>query len=198
MQKHSISLVILLGALVCQLQASTVVPASLKELSERAQQVAIGRIERITSYKDPSTGIIRSRIEMTPTHSLTGSPAPSLTFEMAGGVFEGVGQWIAGFPMLHTGDHVVLFLAGDTTTPFGPTVGLWQGVFFVETDRATGAQTLANHKRQPIAEIRGENLVLSQRAATGLALQPSAPKLTLDSFLDQVRVWRPIPANPNR
>jgi len=198
MQKHSISSVILLSALVCQLQASTIVPTTLKELSEKAQQIAIGRIDRITSYKDPTTGMIRSRIDMTPTRSLTGSPAASFSFDMAGGVFEGVGQAIAGFPVLHTGDHVVLFLAGDTTTPFGPTVGLWQGVFFVETDRATGAQTLANHRRQPIAEIRGENLVLNQRAATGLALQPNAPKLTLDSFLDQVRVWRPIPTSTTR
>lgn len=198
MRKHGISLVILLSALVSELPASTVAVTSLKELSERAQQVAIGRIDRITSYKDPSTGIIRSRIEMTPTQSLTGAPAASFSFEMAGGVYEGVGQWIAGFPMLRAGDHVVLFLAGDTTTPFGPTVGMWQGVFFVETDAATGTQTLANHKRQPIAEIRGENLVLAQRAAAGLALQPNAQRLTLETFLTQVRTWRPIPTSPTR
>jgi len=200
MRRHSISLVILLGVLVFSLRASTVLPTSLKQVSERAHQVAIGRIDSITSYKDPATGRIQSHIEMTPTRSLTGSPANSFSFDMAGGVFEGVGQWIAGFPMLHVGDHVVLFLAGNTTTPFGPTIGLWQGVFFVEADPATGSMTLANHRRLPIAEIRGESAVVAERPATGLTLQSPARRLALDTFLEQVRAWRPVTpaATPNR
>jgi hypothetical protein len=116
-------------------------------------------------------------------HSLSGAPSPAFSFEMVGGTADGIRQWIAGFPSFQVGDRVALFLADDTSTPLGPTIGLWQGVFFIEGD------TVTNHARQPIAEIRGEQVVLAD-TPRGTVAQSSAPRLTLDSFLTRVRSWR--------
>ena len=158
---------------------------NLKELSARAGRIAAGRIERITSYRDTANGRIASKIQMSGVRALPAAgPAGSLTFEMVGGTIEGVHQWIAGFPSLEVGDRVVLFLAEDTTTPLGPTVGLWQGVFFVNTDPESGAEILTNHARRPITDIRGDELVLGEAASS---------KVNLTTFLDRARAFREMP-----
>src|SRR5712692_7338894 len=169
MGKHLWTLAPLVTA--CVLWASSVVPLTFTELSKRAHRVVIGRIERITAHDDAQTGRILSRIEVAPSRSLAGGSLLPVSFEMTGGTVGDRRQWISGFPQLKPGDRVVLFLAEDTSTPLGPTIGLWQGVFFVEND-----QTITDHRRRPIAGIRGEEVVLSDAA------QPA--RMTIDSFAE--------------
>jgi len=174
------------------LSASTVIPMSLREISAHASRVAVGRIERIVSYKDADTGRLQSRIEVTETRSLQGEPLGTLTFEMAGGTLDDVRQWIAGFPQFQVGDQVALFLAETTGTPLGPTVGLWQGVYFVEADGTVG-----DHRRQPLAEIRGDQAVKAPVTRDGRVAQGT--RVSLDEFLGRVRGFRQLPgAAPDR
>ena len=198
MQKRSMSAVILLFAAAAALDASMVTPMNLKELSAQARRITIGRIERLTSYQDAATGRILSRVEISETHAVAGAaPVPSLTFEMTGGTFGGRRQWIAGYPTFEVGDRVVLFLAEETATPLGPTVGLWQGVFFIEPDPA-GRDTIADHRRRPIAAIRGEKLVSAEaapREATRPVEAATAPRLGLEEFLTRVSAWREAARN---
>ena len=167
------------------LTASTVIPMTLREVSAQASRVAVGRIERIVSHKDADTGRLQSRIEVTETRSLQGEPLGTLTFEMAGGTLDDVRQWIAGFPQFQVGDQVVLFLAETTGTPGGPTVGLWQGVYFVEADGTVG-----DHRRQPLAEIRGDQAVKAPVARDGRVAQGT--RVSLDEFLARVRGFRQL------
>lgn len=183
-EKHisrSMPLVICLAAGV--LSASSVIPMSLREISARASRVAVGRVERITSSRDAETGRIQSRVEVAATRSLAGEPLGTLTFEMAGGAVGELRQWIAGFPQFQVGDQVVLFLADTTGTPLGPTVGLWQGVYFVEPDGTVG-----DHRRQPLAEIRGDDVVKAPVSRDGRVAQGT--RVSLDEFLGQVRGFR--------
>lgn len=165
MQKHPTTLVILLSA--ASLAASTVVPLSFKDLSTRAHRVVTGRIDRLTSYQHVS-GRIHSRVEI--------SGPTALSFEMVGGTVGDLSQWIAGFPALREGDRVALFLNEDTASPLGPTVGLWQGVFFLDSG------VVLNHRRQALQEIRGDELILAAPA--------SRRRLTLDAFLSRVAALR--------
>jgi hypothetical protein len=190
--KQSISLVVLLAAGAASLAASTVLPLNLKELSVRAQRVTVGKIASITSYKDSVSGRIFSRVQVAETQTLSGAAPSSVTFEMVGGVDGDVQESIAGFPTFRVGDKVVLFLRGNTATPVSPTVGMWQGVFFVETG-ANGAETVSNHARQVVAGIRGDQVVISGPRTPGGAApveQSTTPSLTLDSFLSQVKAFR--------
>ncbi|HYM12000.1 MAG TPA: hypothetical protein VEU62_14780 [Bryobacterales bacterium] len=201
MRKPVTSLVLLLGA-AAWLNASTVVRLSFSQLSTLAQRVEAGRIERITSYHDPSSGRIMSRIEIAPWRPLGANAAPApLSLEMTGGAVGDLRQWIAGFPNLQVGDRVVLFLAGDTSTPLGPTVGLWQGIFFIATDPATGADIITDHRRRPVVGIENDELVLGQApgeagapGARPLPIPPvrqaGAGPLTLNSFLGRVQALR--------
>ena len=85
----------------------------------------------------------------------------------------------------------MLFLAENTATPLGPTVGLWQGVYFVERD-GRGVETVVDHMRRPIAEIRGDQLVREAEAPAGRVAQSAGPRVSLDDFLGQVRSLRQL------
>jgi hypothetical protein len=186
-------LVLLLGGLAGLLRASTVAHLSFSQIGTLAHRVVIGRIERILSYQDAQSGRILSRVEIAPSRSLPGDLSLStVSFEMTGGTVGDVRQWIAGFPNLQVGDRVALFLADDTTTPLGPTVGLWQGIFFIEADSITGAETVTDHRRRPIWEIHGEELVMERERSTSTA------RLTLDAFVGRLRTLRLPNGSPQR
>lgn len=171
--------------------ASTVIPLTLRQVSAQSSRVMVGRIDRITSYRDMGAGRLRSRVELTETRSLAGEALGKLTFEMAGGTVGDLRQWIAGFPALEVGDEVVLFLADVTGGPFGPTVGLWQGVYFVERDGS-----VSDHTRQPLAEIRGDQAVRAPLAREGRVAQST--RVSLDEFLGRVRGFRASAGRPDR
>jgi hypothetical protein len=173
------SLVILLG-MSGALSGSTVAPLTFNDLSAKAHRITIGRIDRIISQRDANGVRIVSKIDLTETHSVSGAAPATFSFTMDGGTLDGIRQSISGFPSFTAGDRVVLFLAEDTSTPFGPTLGLWQGVFFVQTD-ANGVETVTDHQRRPLAELRGDQVV---RAG-----QPDS-RVTLEAFLDKVRSLR--------
>lgn len=198
MEKHikfGMPLVILL-VIASALPASTVVPLNLKNLSVRAHHVTVGRIDSIISYRDSNTGRIMSRIEGAEIRSISGAEPSRFNFEMMGGTADGSRQWIADFPTFKAGDRIVLFLPENTATPGGPTLGLWQGVFFVETD-ANGVETVADHSRRPVSAIRGDDVVVGQPAQQG-AIRAAEPetRVTLDAFLDKVRSLRGLPPVP--
>jgi len=158
---------------------------SLKELSALARRVTIGRIERITSYQDAASGRIRSRVEIAESGSILAGAPGAFSFEMIGGTVGDLAQWIAGFQRLAAGDRVALFLLDDTASVLGPTVGLWQGVFFIERDAATGVDFVADHRRRPIAGIRGGALPVEEPGE-----RPPARRMALEDFLRTVSTLR--------
>jgi hypothetical protein len=169
---------------------------NLREISTSAHRVLIGRIERLTSSRDAATGQIVSRLELAETRSLNGASLGSVSVDLVGGTSGGIRQWIAGFPTLNVGDSVIFFLAENTSTPLGPTVGLWQGVFFVEQD-ALGQEVVVDHLRRPLTEIRGDQVVAApERLPRGAVTQAAPSRVTLDSFLTSIRSLRGAP-NPN-
>jgi hypothetical protein len=163
---------------------------NLRDLSAQANQIVTGRIERMTSSRDSATGHLTTRVELADARSFAGDALGTLTVNMAGGTSGDIREWIAGFPAFNTGDRVVLFLADETATPLGPTVGLWQGVFFIEQDTA-GADIVTDHLRRPIIAVRGDQIVPGTlRLPRGVVAQTAGPRVTLDSFLTRVRDLR--------
>ena len=188
--RRSITTVIFLAVYSAILSASTVIPMNLQDLSAKANQIVTGRIERMTSSRDAATGHLITRVELADTRSFAGDALGTLAVNMLGGTSGDIRESIAGFPAFNTGDRVVLFLADETATPFGPTVGLWQGVFFVEQDTA-GVDIVTDHLRRPITEIRGNQVVAGTlRLPRGAVAQTAGPRVSLDTFLSRVRDLR--------
>jgi len=183
MKKRTMTLVVLLAAMA---QATTVAQMSFKELSTQARRVAVGKIEKITAFQDPM-GRVFSRVEITPLRSVDGeAPRGPINFEMFGGTIGDLRQSVAGFPVLKEGDRVALFLAADTTSLGGPTVGAFQGVFFIDADN-----TVRNYQRQPLTELRGDQVIVGE---TGGARR----RVTLDEFVSRISALRGTASGPAR
>ncbi len=164
------------------LAASTVLPVSFARLCQMAHHVVAGRIVEITPSRNEQTGHINSDVAILVSHSTPDALAGHrYTFRMIGGEMDGKRLSIVGFPQLKLNDQVVLFLNDKTSTVFGPTIGLWQGVFFV--DDSENAK-VSDHLRNPLVAVRKDQLLRAAKSggATG--------SMSLDDFFAEIKAHR--------
>ena len=184
-------------AMALPLAASSVVPFNFAELSQRAQSVIGGRITKVASETDPASGYVYSTVTVAVTNAVPAQYAGrEYTFRMVGGEADGQSLYISDFPQLTPEQGVVLFLQNETSTVFGPTVGLWQGVFFVE-DGANGKQTVTDSQRRPVLGVNNRELLrgfsrASRGNVQGLAADDAPEGLDLQEFFNQVRLHRGV------
>ena len=175
-----IILLALLAVLTVPLAASTVLPVDFAELCEMAHHVVAGEIVEITPSRDEQTGHIYSDVAILVSHSSPGSLAGQrYTFRMIGGEMGGKRLLIADYPQMKLNQKVVLFLHDMTSTVFGPTVGLWQGVFFVNEDAA-----VSDHLYRPVVGVKKDELLRGAKSAG------SAAGMSLDDFFAEVESHR--------
>ncbi len=177
-------------------QASTVLPVDFQQLSRMARHVVSGTVTGVKAEED-SNGYIYSNITIQVRRAAPVQlQGREYTFRMLGGETSSKRLLIQGMPRFQVGDKVALFLNDKPSEVFGPTVGLWQGVFFVETDPTTGQDVILNADRQPILSVRENNLVRGQPLPKGglgarvLAGGEGPAPLTADRFFDEVRLRR--------
>ena len=172
----------LAAVLSTPLAASTALRVGFAKLSQLAHHVIAGRIVEITPSRDETTGHIYSDISVLVSHSSPGSLAGySYSFRMIGGEMDGKRLYIADFPQLELNQKVVLFLNDKTSTVFGPTIGLWQGVFFVnEGEKAV----VTDHLRRPVVGVKQDQLLQGRKSAD------TAAGMSLDDFFAEVEAHR--------
>ena len=187
-----ITLALLCGA---PLAASSVREVSFDTLSRSAKRVVSGEIVRVVSeYGD--NGFIYTDVTMmvrnAAPRSLEGRP---YTFRTIGGEVDGKRLFVQGMPRFEVGQQVALFLHDTPETALGPTVGLWQGVFFVDRDALTGQQVMLDSNRRPVLGLEGAKLVRGPKTvetsqAPGLSLVEAPKAMAVDSFFEKVRAYR--------
>lgn len=193
---HNYSKLVLL-ALLCgaPLAASSVREISFDTLSRSAKRVIGGEIVRVVcEYGD--NGYIYSAVTMlvrnAAPRSMEGRP---YTFRTIGGEVDGRKLFIQGMPRFEVGQQVALFLHDTPQTALGPTVGLWQGIFFVDRDAATGRPAMLDANRQPVLGLEGEKLVRGPKSlpagqAPGLRVGDAPKAMAVDAFFEKVRAYR--------
>ena len=170
------SFLALLAVSTFPVAASTVLPVDFAELSETAHHVIAGEIVEITPSRNEQTGHIYSDVAIIVSHSSPGALAGHrYTFRMIGGEMDGKTLSIADFPQLKLNEKVVLFLHDTTSSVFGPTIGLWQGVFFVDEDVA-----VADHLYRPVVGVKKDQLLRGAKSSG------SAAGMSLDDFFAEV------------
>jgi hypothetical protein len=168
--------------------ASTVVAMDFADISQRARQVIGGRITSVVSEQDPLSGYIYSTVTVAVSEAVPAEYAGrEYSFRMIGGQAGDKTLAISDFPKLQTDQGVVLFLQGETATVFGPTVGLWQGVFFVERDGSSGKETITDHQGRRVLGVRNRQLI---RGFGGASVGSAPQGVGVKEFFDQVRAHR--------
>ena len=188
---------VLLSVLAAPVAASTVLKLNFTQLSRAAHNVVAGQIIDITAEKDPASGYIFSRVTVSVSQAVPATlVGRSYTFNMFGGVLNGKRLHIAGFPRLERDQKVILFLNNQTKTVFGPTTGLWQGVFFVKQDSSSGAEMITDHKGYPIVSIADHRLIRGATPAPEsrdvVINGPQSARLAVTEFFDTVRANRAL------
>ena len=176
---------------VWQLDASTVVQLNFEELSRASNSVVAGQVTAIEANRD-ANGYIYSTVtihvaEAVP-QALVGT---DYAFRMIGGTLNGQSTYIEGMPKFAVGDGLILFLNESTDSAMGPTVGLWQGVFHL--DSAAG---VSDSSRRLVLGIEGARLMRAvPRVAVdgaGVAASDAGARraMNVGSFMDAVRAAR--------
>lgn len=190
------SLAILAVVWALPASASSVLSVDFQQLSRLARHVVSGEVTAVQAEED-SSGYIYSNVTIRVRRA-----APSqlqgrdYTFRMLGGETANKRLMIQGMPRFTVGDRVALFLNAEPSAVFGPTVGLWQGVFFVETDPATGQEVILSAERRPILSLQDNRIVRGQPLPKGdmswKALSAGGPDsvLSADRFFEEVRLRR--------
>jgi hypothetical protein len=135
-------LLLLLAALFVPHTAhgTLVIPVSETNLAQQAEAIVVGRVTNITSYLDPRTNQIFTRIALSVQEILKGDIFdPEITITQVGGTIADLQSWIEGSPEFTRGEKVLLFLSRNPDgTP--RVLHLYQGKFSVFTDQETGKE----------------------------------------------------------
>ncbi|MYA79330.1 MAG: hypothetical protein F4X39_02220 [Acidobacteriia bacterium] len=179
---RGITFLALVAVSAAPLAASIVLPVDFARLCQTAHHVLAGQIIEISPLRDEQTGHIYSDVAILVSHSSPDSLAGHrYTFRMIGGEMDGKRLSIVDFPQLQLNDRVVLFLNDKTSTVFGPTIGLWQGVFFVDNSENA---TVVDHLRHPVVGVRQKQLLRSAKSAGTVG------GISLDDFFDEIKAHR--------
>lgn len=178
------------------LGASSVIEVGFDRLSKSAANVVSGEILSIVPEQGEN-GILYSNVTLRVTRSvprsLVGRP---MTVRMVGGEMNGQRVYVQGMPQFQVGDGVVLFLNRDTASVMGPTVGLWQGVFYLGRDKATGQEFILDHQRRPVMGLASDNSLMRGAelppdvSIKSLSVEGGREPLAADSFFERVRGFR--------
>ena len=130
--------------------ATDVLPLSFDDITARAGAIAL--VETVNVRSDWRTSpqgrhivtVVTFRVE----RGLKGQLGHELQLELLGGVIGSIGMDVDGMPQFRVGDRDVLFLSPNPNS-VAPIVGLYQGRFRVEGDRAAGTDRILTHDRKP-------------------------------------------------
>lgn len=132
------------------LSASSVLPLTFDELTERAAAIALVETVQVRpDWRTHARGkhivtVVTFRLE----RGLKGRLAPQFDVEFLGGRIGSVGMEVDGMPQFAVGEHDVLFLSKNLQG-VAPIVGLYQGRFRVAGDRAQGTDQMLTHDGRP-------------------------------------------------
>lgn len=109
-------------------EAAVVKAFDLPTLTRKADLVVVGTVTHTAARW--VEGRIVTRVTLTPSQVLKGSPGETVTIEVLGGEVDGIGQLVSGMARFEVGEETVVFLERAAETH--RVVGLAQGKFRVE------------------------------------------------------------------
>jgi len=145
--------------------ATTVRPLSFDEIAAQADVIAL--VATVNVRADWQTSAQGKHIVTTVTfrleRTLKGQIGQEFQLEFLGGNIAGIVMEVDSMPEFHVGGRDVLFLSANRNS-VSPIVGLFQGRFRVEGDRAAGTEQILTNSGRPFiaaAATGGMNRLLS-------------------------------------
>jgi hypothetical protein len=144
-----------------QADATTLLKKDFDALVAEAEAIVVGTVSDVQSRYEADNDI-HTLVTLTDLRVLHGSyQESSLTLQVAGGQIKNDVMRVDGSPTFAVKDRVLLFIRGNGQQMV-PFVGWTQGVFRFEHDAKTGKQTVKDHDRNPVLEVRGSDVIKNE------------------------------------
>ena len=170
------------AAAVCgfgSLEASQIRSMNLAEMTERAERIFSGRCVEVRGELDPELGVNVTRVTFAAERGAKGDVRGNVTIRMLGDP-----EGLAGLPVFHEGEEVVLFLYGESAHGLTSPVGFGQGKFVVQRDKhgqRTAVNAFANENL-----FRGLTTEARERVGTAAERWRGRGAMPVDELLDAV------------
>ncbi len=171
----------LIAALALSVQATTVAPLSLEEMTRRSDSIVVGKATSVTYGFNNRAGYPETRTTFTVESGLYGdSTGESVVVCLPGGpAGNGLVTVVPGMPKFKVDERAVLFLVKDKSRDVAIPTGLEQGVFRIKVDPNTDESYVFNQSRDLSS--------IGQSAISGAASTKDAAKQRLFDFELKVR-----------
>ena len=173
------TLLLLAVAAIGHLKASQIRSLNLAEMTERAERIFSGRCVDVRVELDPQLGVNVTHVTFAAEHGAKGDVRGSVTIKMLGDP-----DGVAGLPVFHEGEEVVLFLYGESASGLTSPVGFGQGKFAVRQDKQ--GQRVAVNAFANENLFRGLSTEARQRVGTAAERWRGRGAMPLDELLDAV------------
>jgi hypothetical protein len=171
--------------------ATTVIPPTFEEMTDRAELIFLGKVVSSRSeWRTVGTNrVIFTLVKFERQEVLKGDVGVSVTLQFLGGTVGDVTLEIAGVPKFNAGDREFLFAEGNGVQ-FCPLVGMFHGKFGVRKDAKSSRDILVMHNGKTlrdVAEIGAGTGPESGPKRAKLPIQANAEPLSVDDFKSKIR-----------
>ncbi len=145
-----VQLIALTGLMaVWAVQATTILPMSLEELTRRSDSIVVGKVTSVAYTKNAATGYPETRTTFTVQNPVYGDEkAAEVVVAVPGGpVGNGLVTIVPGMPVFKVDERAVLFLVKDADRGVSFPVGAEQGVYRIKYDSETESYYVHNQSR---------------------------------------------------
>jgi hypothetical protein len=176
----SIRMILSLGVFVCftgETALAQIQPVSLPSMVAASGVIFSGKITKVWSERDASTGFLVTYSTVTVAERLRGVNSSQFTFKQYGGRHDGLNVFVADMSYFSVGEEVVAFLYPVSALGLTSPVGTTEGKFLIQRDAATGKKIVLG------------NLMQSQllEPFVGKSALPAATPVEYDQFIAMVR-----------
>jgi hypothetical protein len=178
------------GLFLTTANATTVIPPTFEEMTDRAELVFVGKVvSSRAEWRTVGTNrVIFTLVEFERQEVLKGEAGVSVTLQFLGGTVGDLTLEIAGVPKFNAGDREFLFVEGNGVQ-FCPLVGVFHGKFGVRKDEKTGRDILVMHNGKTLRDVAeigtGEGAEFGAKRAE-LSIPANAEPLSVDDFKSKI------------
>lgn len=141
--------------------AAGVIPITFQETVDQAELIFAGEVAAIDHFVNPQ-GFPVTRVSFTVERLLRDDrnrvAGPAVVLEFPGGPLGEFEYYLSEIPRFREGQRVVILAGGDETT-LSPLVGVNQGLFYLETEPASGREVVVTCQGEFLTGINAGRLV---------------------------------------
>jgi hypothetical protein len=176
-------------------QATTVVPPSFPELSQKADYVVRARVTAVRHETRERNGraVPYTKVELEILEVIAGEPPRPLVLTMLGGRVGDGELVVLGAPTFAVGDEDILFIRGNGRN-FHPLFAMMHGRYPVKRDKATGREFIARSNGVPMEDVAEVATPMTDAGAAQLQqrARKAADALSPSEFAELIRVTRNV------